>query len=374
MKIKIDRELLLNKLNKVYKFVPTKSIIPALDNIKFEVKGNTMSITAFNGEIQCKLSCSVECKESGFFCLPAKLFVSTVRLLRENELVLNITEKKATIKCGKSTYNMTVNVNPDEFPFAIFKDHKNEMVMLQSAFSDFASKTSSFAGDDGLRPWMLGMNMAFNEKKEMIFISATRFVMCKAIVPVISVNKWANVTIPVTSVKKVCELCNKGEMNVLSNENAVLFSSAANSDEEFEIIATCINENYPKTDGLFNAERKSSFLLNVSEVIDCVNRVELYANPLVGALNFKLVGGELTVSGNDEDFGNDGTEVISVTNEGNFMMDKDFSAAQINKILGCVDEVECFVKWSEENNVPIMFQGKNEFVSFQFLVTQLKGK
>lgn len=373
MKIEIDRELLLNKLNKVYKFVPSKSIIPALDNIKFEVKGNTMSITAFNGEIQCKLSCSVDCKESGFFCLPAKLFVSTVRLLRENELTLTVGEKKTTIKCGKSTYNIAVNVNADEFPFASFKDHKDEVTMLQSAFSDFASKTSAFAGDDGLRPWMAGMNMSFNDKKEMVFVAATGFVMCKTVVPVISVGKWDNVTIPVTSVKKVCELCNKGEVNILSNGSAVMFSSAANSDEEFEVIATCINENYPQTDFLFNAERNSHFLMNVSEVIDSVNRVDLYANPLLGSINLKLIGGELTIIGNDDDFGNDGTEIISVTNENNFSMDINLSAAQINKILGCIDEVECFLKWAEKDSVPVLLQGKNEFVNFQFLVTKLKG-
>ncbi len=373
MKLTIDRELLLNKLNKVYKFVPTKSVIPTLDNIKFEVKGTNMDITAFNGEVQCKLSCVVKSKEDASFCLPAKLFVSTVRLLRENELVITVGEKKATLKCGKSTYNISVNVNVDEFPFAVFKDPKNEMVLLQSAFSDYASKTASFAGDNGMQPWMAGMNISFSENKEVLFISATNFVMCKALVPVISVNKWAEVTIPVTSVKRVCELCNKGEMTILSNENAVMFSSATNSDEEFEIIATCINEKYPNTKGIFGADRKSSFLINVSEVIDCVNRVELYSDPLLACLNFKLSGPELTVSATDENFGNDGIEVVSVTNEKLCSMDKNLSPQQVSKILGCIDEVECFIKWSDSDNVPVLFEGKTEFLNFQFLTTVLKG-
>lgn len=371
-KIIIDRELLLDKVNKVYKFVPSKSIIPALDNIKFEVNGNTMLITAFNGEIQCQLSCSVKAKENMSFCLPAKLFVGIIRLLRENELTITIGEKKATLKCGKSVYNISVNTTPDIFPFIKNGSHENEMVMLQSAFKDYASKVSNFAGDNATLPWMSGMNMAFSDKKEMTFTSATNFVMCRAIAPVISLNKWKSVTIPVSSVKRITELCNKGEMTIMHSENIMVFSSAANSDEQFTIIATCINENYPNVSNFFSAPREKNFVINVSEGIDCINRVKLCSNQLLNSINLNLQASELTISSSDEDFGNDGTEVVSVTNEKNVTMDKNLVSDQMVKILGSIDEVECFIYWSDKDNIPLLIQGKTDFVNFQFLTTPLK--
>lgn len=373
MKIIIDRELLLEKLNKVYKFVPSKSIIPALDNIKFDVIGGDMVITAFNGEVQCKLHCVVKSKEDISFCVPAKIFVSTVRLLRENELTLSITEKKVEIKCGKSKYGITINTVADEFPSIKFDGKGNEFTMLQKVFNDYASRTSSFAGDDTLRPWMTGVNIDFTDSKEMFFTSATNFVLCRAIVPVISVNLWSSVTVPVNAVKKVCEIINTGEMNILHNDNIIMFSSANSSDSDFEITATCINDKYPNVSSMFNAERGDSFVLNVSETIDCVNRIKLYVNPFTSAINLNLKGSELVMSGADEDFGNDAIDTISVTNEKNVVMERNFNAEQISKIMGNIDEVEAIMLWGDKDNVPIKITGKTEFPNFTFLVTTLKA-
>lgn len=371
-KITIDRELLLEKLNKVYKFVPAKSIIPALDNILFDVKDNKMSITAFNGEVQCKLNCAVKCKEDISFCLPAKLFVGIIRLLRENELTLTLSEVKAEIKCGKSKYNMAVNCKPDEFPRIEFKGTAYSMTMLQTAFINYAERTSSFCGSDDIRPALSGMFISFKDK-ELFFYGCTGAYMCKATVPVISVDKWNDVIVPSAAVKKVCSLLNKGEVNILHSDNIIMFSSAANSDEDFEIIATCVNEKFPNVYQFFTADKPNHITVNTSEIIDAIARVKLVANPISMATKLSVKGNLLELSCSDVDFGNDGEEIISVTNEKNNEKIVGFNTDFLLKIFGNIDDVETNICWSEEasSNIPFLFKGNTELISFEFVLCQM---
>jgi DNA polymerase-3 subunit beta len=371
-KITIDRELLLEKLNKVYKFVPAKSIIPALDNILFDVKDNKMSITAFNGEVQCKLSCTVKCKEDISFCLPAKLFVSIVRLFRENELVVTVTETKTELKCGKSKYNLAINCKPIDFPDMKFNNETpNSMTMLQTVFNDYASRASSFCSKDEVRPSLTGMLVSFKDK-ELLFYGCTGAYMCKATVPVISVDKWDDVIIPANAVKKVCDILGTGEVNILHSDNIIMFSSTDKNGNDFDIISTCVNEKFPKVDQFFAIETEHSVIINTSEVADALGRIKLCADPLVFATKLSLKNSDLELSCSDANFGNDGQEILSITNTQKAEKVVAFNIDLLLKILESIDDVETTMFWTNSGtaNTPFVFKGNNEFATFQFVLCQ----
>ena len=76
MKLKCDKELLLEKISKALMFIPTKTLIPVLDNFLFKVSGTQLEIIANNTEMQVRIVTQVmESAHNGSFCIPAKMLV-----------------------------------------------------------------------------------------------------------------------------------------------------------------------------------------------------------------------------------------------------------------------------------------------------------
>ena len=87
MKLVISSSELLKGIMTVAKAIPTKSALPILENFLFDLKGNTLEITASDSELTMKTSIEVEnAEEEGQIAIPAKHLMDLLKELPEQPL------------------------------------------------------------------------------------------------------------------------------------------------------------------------------------------------------------------------------------------------------------------------------------------------
>jgi len=79
MKFKTTAEEFINAINKLSSVIPSRSTLPILDNVLFELKDNKLIMLASDLEIFVRSSLEVEGKQDGKVAVDAKRLLNFVR-------------------------------------------------------------------------------------------------------------------------------------------------------------------------------------------------------------------------------------------------------------------------------------------------------
>src|SRR5574344_1015551 len=89
MKVKIDKETLLQGIQIVQNVVSTKATLPILSNMLVETRNNTIRLNTTDLDIGVSCELPVETVEEGAITIPAKRFSDIVKELPPGEIVIN---------------------------------------------------------------------------------------------------------------------------------------------------------------------------------------------------------------------------------------------------------------------------------------------
>lgn len=380
-KLTLDRELLVSKLAKAYKFVPTKVIIPAWDNFKMTVTNSTMEIVASDGNIQIKMYCPVTSSSNFSFCVPAGLLLKTVSLFKENEVT--ITQKSDTkieLKSGKSKYNITLDCLPDGFTTMPIENVKSEIAVNQFMLNMALKSAKEFVDEKHPNANFSAINIAEINNK-IICTGATRFLICRAAISPIAINSWSPVNIPVETAKKVISLLGeKGEIGVCHSGDKIKFFTSVDSSDYFEVMSVTANIKFPNTEGLLSKKPTDCISVNTLEFKDAIRRLSLYSSigeePIVHVSNTHN-SQELRLTSNDNTTGKDGEELISINNPTNVILDKSYNNETIVKLLSEIDDNETNIFFLSGDSAQPSFMipkvNTEEENIYSFLIASIKS-
>jgi DNA polymerase III subunit beta len=365
-KLKFDREYFLDKLKKAYKFVPTNSVIPAFENMRFTVIGNTMEILAADPECQIKLYCNVKSTEDVSFCAPAHLLLKTVELFLENEVTITFkSEEKIELKCGKSKYNITLSCKYDQFPIMLMQklQEESEFVIHQNDLRTGIKMSKKFINENSKAAVSAqGINMN-NVNEKIVFTGLDGFTLGRAEVSPLGIGSWhSNFIIPEDSASKIASMLNdKGEIVIAHHgEKMILFTD--DRVEKFEIITSSINSKFPDSEKLFSKKGSDNIIINTNEFKSAILRLKLYAG--VDDSDKRIVvsfdGKEtLVMTSQCNAYQRDGEEDMSVHGSDKLMR-KAFNAESILKVLSCISSNEIALYFNDNQNIPVFIQPVEE--------------
>ncbi len=116
MKFTIDRNPLLEGLQKVQSVVEKKNTVQILGNILCSVKGKELSLCATDLEVGIKVTMPVESSQDGKLTLSAKHFLDIVKELPDKKVSVSKKDNNwIELICGKSKFNI-VSLSADEYP------------------------------------------------------------------------------------------------------------------------------------------------------------------------------------------------------------------------------------------------------------------
>jgi len=115
MKFIINKEVLLDNLQKVLGPTASKQNFPILNSVLISSSGNKLKFTATDLDITIITIQEANVIEKGKIAIPMKRFISIIRELPPQEVTVEMAKNNLLISCGKIEFKIST-LNPAEFP------------------------------------------------------------------------------------------------------------------------------------------------------------------------------------------------------------------------------------------------------------------
>lgn len=116
MKIKCNKQLLMEGISKVQGAVGSNSTIPALEGILFSAGNGYLTLTGYNMEMGITTAIEANIEQPGEVILSARYFSEIVKKMPSDEITVSVDENlMCTVKSGNSKFAI-VGMNSNEFP------------------------------------------------------------------------------------------------------------------------------------------------------------------------------------------------------------------------------------------------------------------
>jgi DNA polymerase-3 subunit beta len=317
MKFTMDRNPLLEALQKVQSVVEKRNTIQILGNILCTVKDQNLSLCATDLEVGIKVTLPVEAAQEGKITLSAKHFLDIVKELPDKPL--HITRKEnnwVEIVCGKSRFNI-VSLAADEYPALPSFEEKQYTDASIAALIDMIDRTQFAVSTDATRYHLNGvffehlengvMRMTATDGHRLSFVDHEVFLNMPEL--------KRGIIIPKKGLSELRKLLGEGGSTVgLSFERGYVFARLGGSylfirliDGEYpdyRLVIPKVTDRVVKVDGeQFNAALK---------------RVSLLAHEKSRGVKLALADGTITISSSNPDMG-EAREELDVEYQGEAM-------------------------------------------------------
>ncbi len=159
MILTINREDLLPALTSINGVVERRQTLPILSNLLFTVEqgGLTMTGTDMEVELVLKIENVTGLSDNLNTTLPARKFLDICKALPSNaDITLDISEKKAVIRSGKSRFTLTT-MPASDFPNVGETKANLEFAVKNSALKDLIEKTQFAMAHQDVRYYLNGL-------------------------------------------------------------------------------------------------------------------------------------------------------------------------------------------------------------------------
>lgn len=157
MKIKIQRDDLLNPLQQVIGAVEKRQTLPALANVLIKTQDNHITLTATDLEIELVSTVNQMMDEAGEITLPAKKLLDICKALPgDSELSIDVNGDKAIVQSGRSRFSLATLPAAD-FPALDDISSVYEFSVPQSLLKTLIDRTSFAMAQQDVRYYLNGL-------------------------------------------------------------------------------------------------------------------------------------------------------------------------------------------------------------------------
>lgn len=348
MKFTVISSELLKTLSKIIGVVPAKSSMPILENILFELKENTLTVSATDVELYSSASIVVSGSEDGSITVPAKRLMDTVRALPDTSLVFHadLESNKITMITETGEYNIT-GVGAEEFPKFPEISEDKKTALEGGVLKNAISKTIFAVSKDELRPSLMGVLFRFREES-LTAVSTDGHRLAKFECTAVSSPVETDVIIPAKALAALLKLSETGEIQISLSESYIRFTSGTSV-----LASRVIDETYPNYESVIPKDNNFDMIISREQLLQALRRVSLYANTTTHQIRFALRENKLTVSAEDVDQGSQAKENIDCSYKDEDM-DIGFNANYINDVLSHFDNDNVCFRFSSPTKAGIV--------------------
>lgn len=142
MKFIINKEVILDALQKVLGPTTSKQNFPILNSVLIASTGNKLKFTATDLDITIIVFKEANVLEKGKIAVPMKRFISIIRELPSGEITIELAKNNLLISCGKIEFRIST-LNPAEFP-QIEEEKEASLIKLNPVSLEEMIRMTSF--------------------------------------------------------------------------------------------------------------------------------------------------------------------------------------------------------------------------------------
>lgn len=351
MNFVVSSDDLLKHLQLIAGVVPSRHVLPIVENFLFDIGKKKLTLTATDLEITMKTTLDVEMRgEEMRLAVPAKLILDILKNLPEQPITFTVNEENFSIELTSANGKYKLNgENGEDFPKLQEPENTTSVKMPADVLVKAIQKTLFAASTDEHKPAMNGM--LFNLTDAGVTFVATdahRLVRYRRVD--ITVKDNASFVVP----QKALNLLKNslaGTDDVLTieyNENNAFFSVGTT-------LLSCrlISEKYPDYENVIPTNNPNKLIISKKELASTLKRVNIFSNKTTHQVRFKLAGSELEISTEDIDYANEANETLKCIFDGEDL-EIGFNAAFLLDVVNNVDTDTAVVELSTPNRACIV--------------------
>ena len=307
MKVEFKTTDVLPKLTQVASVINAKSNLLVLMSVCITIKGDSVIITASDGETWITERAGIiSSEEDCVFCVNAQDILKCLRTLDDVTVTMTFDDEKKILTCdyGKGKMNMPYSV-ADDFPRPVLNmDEAGELVVASDTVLKAIELTRTAIASDDLRPIMNGIHFDFANGNMMCcscnFYKMVRF--CNEI----NSELTGNFTLP----QKTTSLI-QSVLSSFNDDVKIRFTDKAISvsNQNFKITSRLLEGDYPNVNFLVPKETIAKVYVSNDDMVQALKHVlSVYNNGAFVQLTFK--DGEIVINAEDFNFSKSATETV----------------------------------------------------------------
>jgi DNA polymerase-3 subunit beta len=311
MKLTIEKDVLLEALQKVQSIVGQRSTLPILSNVLLKAEGDTISLTTTDMEVCVKTAAAAEIKEEGGTTLPARRFFSICRELPGGSVEIEVDAKDvATIRCGPSFFKL-VGLPEEEFPPLPEFEEGKVYTIDQDVFKDMLQKVGYAASTDETRYILNGALLCFkDEKLTVVATDGRRLALVEQEVE-FSEDAEASLVVPTKTLNELIKtLGDEGVLRIRVAATQIAFDF-----DRILIISKLIEGTYPNFQQVIPSQCEERVAIDRETILNAVRRVSLLTDDQTASIRLTFGKNKLELVTNSPEIG-EARETIPVKYEG----------------------------------------------------------
>ena len=174
MKIKVNKEAIIDCLQKVQSVINPRNALPVLSNVLFKAENGKLELTATDMSLTVRAIMAAEVLEPGVTTLPAKRIFGVFRELSVEEAEMNVnSDNIAFIHAGSSDFRIH-GISEADYPSLPEMADAKSYSFEQSAFRNMLKLTSYAASTDANRHLLNGVLLSFKSGKLSVVATDSR--------------------------------------------------------------------------------------------------------------------------------------------------------------------------------------------------------
>ncbi len=356
MKFSIEKDHILEALQKVQSIVPQRPVLPILSNVLLEAADGKLTLTTTDQEVSVRTSLEADVSEPGATTLPARRFFSICRELPNHQVEINVTDKDvAEISSGAANFKLE-GLSKDDFPPMPSFEESFSYQLQQGTLKGILQKTSYAASTDESRAILNGSLMAFRDNKlTVVCTDGRRLALVEQEID-IPEDAELDIVVPTKTVTELIKtLEDEGDTSIKMSATQVAFEFGS-----IFIISKLVDGTYPNYRQVIPSQCEERIAIDRETLHDAVRRVSLMLDDQAASVKVSITENRIELLTSSPEVG-EARESVPVKYSGKDITIA-FNPAFMMAPLKHLDSDEIYLELSDElspgvikTNVPFLY-------------------
>jgi len=301
---------LLKNLQLIGGVVGSNAVLGVLEDFLFELKGNTLSLSASDLETMMRVEIEVnDATDNGRICIPSKILTEYLKNLPDQPITLNVNESDRTIEINSDFGKYKISgENADDFPKEPQAGDASSFNISSIALLESIGKTIFAVSNDTLRPAMTGVYFQLEEGGKINFVATDAHRLVQLSRTDVDHKSNEGFIVPKKGLQQM--------RNVLPAEDTQLSISYNSShifitNDKLRMSCRLVDARFPDYKAVIPTGNPYNLVINRTDLISALRRLSIFASKTTSQVVFDIVGNSLTISAQDIDFSYEGKETMT---------------------------------------------------------------
>ncbi|MEO1896099.1 MAG: DNA polymerase III subunit beta [Methylococcales bacterium] len=345
MKLNINKEDLLEPLQKVFGVIERRQTLPILSNVYFSFNNGNLKLTGTDLEVQVSSESSIVSEGSFKVTIPARKLLDICRSLPdEAKLKLTFDQNTLVINSGKSRFTLRT-LSSDEYPLFDESNYVNDINIDKDVLSKALSKTIFCMAQQDVRYYLNGLMMeVVDGELQTVASDGHRLALAKNSLGE-STQSIAQVIVPRKAAQELLRLIEKheGAIQIKVAKNSIKFTLA-----DAQLNAKLIDGRFPDFKNVVPDDSKHSFKINKQSFKSALSRVSILSNEKYKGIRLDLSNQLMTINANNPEQDEAVEEVVIDYNSDEMSMG--FNSSYLMDALNAIDSDDVLVSFTDTNS------------------------